>query len=91
MRGTLCLGMKQDETTSEKTRKYVQNSVVSYIWQEPYCTLSWMKKVIRESSIPSTDLKRVFRDLVSEYGDKKRFRKLFDICRNAHFNYRLVE
>jgi hypothetical protein len=83
--------MEQREKHTEKTRKYVQNSVVSYIWQEPYCTLSWMKKVIRESSIPSTDLMRVFRDLVTEYGDKKRFRKLFDICRKAHFNYRLVE
>ena len=75
----------------EKTRKYVQNSMVSYIWQEPYCTLPWMKKVIRESAIPSTELKRAFRDLVAEYGDRKRFRKLFDICRKANFNYRLVE
>ncbi len=83
--------MESREQPSEKTRKYVQNSIVSYLWQEPYSTLPWIKKVIRESAIPSTELKRAFRDLVTEYGNQKRFRKLFNICRKAHFNYLLVE
>ena len=83
--------MESREQSSEKTREYVQNSIVSYLWQEPYCTLPWIKKVIRESAIPSTEMKRAFRDLVTEYGNRKRFRKLFNICRKAHFNYLLVE
>jgi len=83
--------METSKQSSEKIGKYIQNSIVSYLWQEPYCTLPWIKKVIRESAIPSTEMKRAFRDLVTEYGDQKRFRKLFNICRKAHFNYHLVE
>jgi hypothetical protein len=83
--------MESREQSNEKTRKYIQNSIISYIWQEPYCTLPWIRKVIKESGIPSTELKRAFRDLVKEYGNHKRFRTLFDICRKAHFNYLLVE
>ena len=88
---TLCFIMTTSNQSNGKIGKYVQNSIVSYLWQEPYCTLPWIKKVIRESAIPSPDLKRTFRDLVKEYGNRKRFRKLFDICRNANFNYRPVE
>ena len=83
--------MVSREESNVNYRKYIQNSIVSYIWQEPYCTLRWIRNVIKESGIPSTELKRAFRDLVNEYGDHKRFRTLFDICRKAHFNFLLVE
>ena len=71
---------------TEKTRKYVENSVLSYIWEEPYCTLKWIRRTIRESGIRSTDLKKVFRNLLRDYGSDKRYRVLFDICRKAHFD-----
>jgi hypothetical protein len=83
--------MESREQAKEKTRKYIQNSIVSYIWQEPFRTLPWIRKEIQKSGISSPDLKRAFRNLVKEYGDHKRFRTLFDICRNAHFNCLLVE
>ena len=83
--------MESREQLKNKTREYIQNSIISYLWQEPYSTLKWIRRVIKESQIQSTELKRVFRDLVREYGNHQRFRELFNICRNAHFNYRLVE
>jgi hypothetical protein len=83
--------MGSSNIKSEKTRKYVQNAIISYLWQEPYCTLPWIKETIRESEISATELKRAFRDLVTEYGNRKRFRTLFNNCRKANFNYRLVE
>jgi hypothetical protein len=71
---------------SEKTRKYVENSVLSYIWEEPYCTLKWIRRTIRESEIRPGDLKKVFRNLLKDYGNNKRYRLLFDICRKADFD-----
>jgi hypothetical protein len=71
---------------SERDRKYVENSVLSYIWEEPYCNLKWIRRTIRDSKIRSSDLKKVFRNLLKDYGSNKRYRILFDICRKADFD-----
>lgn len=78
------------DRTSEKTGEYIKNSIISYLWEEPYCTLRWIRRQIKESGVRKTELKRIFRDLVRDYGNHKRFRTLFDICRAADFDCRHV-
>jgi hypothetical protein len=78
---------KQNKTAKD----YVRNSLVAFLWDEPYSNSKWIKGILVESGISKLDLKNIFVELLRDYGDDKRYREIFKICRKANFNIRLIK
>jgi hypothetical protein len=56
-----------------------------YLIKSPECDIKWAVTIIRNTSISPNDLRKVLLDL-EDFGDRRRFRKLFNVCRYAGFN-----
>ncbi len=56
-----------------------------YLIKSPECDIKWAVTIIRNTSISPNDLRKVLFDL-EDFGDRRRFRKLFNACRDAKFN-----
>ena len=56
-----------------------------YLIKSPECDLRWAANIIKHSAISPKDLRRVLCEL-EDFGDRRRYRKLLNICRNAQFN-----
>ena len=72
--------------SKNQTHEYIKNRLIDYITSKPYCDLRWIIKKIRLSGIDPIDLANIFLELRT-YVDKDEFKTIFDICRNAKFNY----
>jgi hypothetical protein len=55
-----------------------------YLIKSPECDLKWAATLIKHASISSEDLRRVLNEL-ENFGDKRRYRKLLSLCREASF------
>ena len=66
-------------------KKHVRNSIILYLTDESYCASEWIKNRIIGSWINEEDLKKVFCDLLEDYGNNPLYRKLFKICQKAGF------
>ncbi len=83
--------MEENGKRKGSAKEYVRNSLIAFLWDEPYSTYKWIKAILKESEISKLDLKNIFVDLLRDYGNNKRFRELFKICRKANFNIRLIK
>jgi hypothetical protein len=61
-----------------------------YLIKSPECDLRWIKDILRDSAIPSMDLKSLLYEM-EEFGDKKRYRKILKVCYDANFNCKEIE
>jgi len=64
---------------------FVKVNLGSYLTATPGCDLEWIKLIISISGINPGDLANVFIDM-DDFGDKKRYKKIFKICRNVKFD-----
>ena len=55
-----------------------------YLIKSPECDSRWAVAVIRSTSISPVDFRRVLYELEG-FGDSRRYRKLYNACRNANF------
>lgn len=61
-----------------------------YLIKSPECDLKWAATLIKHASIPPQDLRRVLSQL-EDFGDRRRYRKLLNLCRDACFNCSAVK
>jgi hypothetical protein len=68
---------------------FVRVNLSSYLTGSPGCDLDWIKLIISISGIQPSDLANIFIDM-DEFGDRKRYRKIFKICRNVKFDHEAI-
>lgn len=56
-----------------------------YLIKSPECDIKWAVMIIRSASISPNDLRKVLFEL-EDFGDRRRYRKLFNACRDAKFD-----
>jgi hypothetical protein len=56
-----------------------------YLIKSPECDIKWAVMIIRNTSISQNDLRKLLLEL-EDFGDRRRYRKLFNACRDAKFN-----
>jgi hypothetical protein len=77
------------ESPEEIAIDFVKVNLGSYLTGAPGCDFEWIKLIIGISGIAPGDLANVFLDL-DGFGDKKRYRKIFKLCRNENFHCELI-
>lgn len=63
---------------------FVKVNLGSYLTGARGCDLEWIKLIIGISGIAPGDLANMFIEM-EDFGDSKRYKKIFKICRNAKF------
>ena len=63
---------------------FVKVNLGSYLSGVRGCDLEWIKLIIGISGITPGDLANIFIEM-EDFGDSKRYKKIFKICRNAKF------
>ena len=62
----------------------------SYLTCAPGCDLEWIKLIISISGINPNDLIDIFSDMEG-FGDKRRYRKIYKLCRNVGFDSTAIQ
>ena len=64
---------------------FVKVNLGSYLTRAPGCDFEWIKLIIGISGILSGDLADIFLEMEG-FGDSKRYKKIFKLCRNENFH-----
>jgi hypothetical protein len=64
---------------------FVRVNLGSYLTESPGCDLDWIKLIINISGIQPGDLASIFIDMES-FGNRRRYKKIFKICRSVKFD-----
>jgi hypothetical protein len=72
------------ESPEEIAIDFVKVNLGSYLTRAPGCDFEWIKLIISISGISSSDLANIFLD-IDGFGDSRRYRRIFKVCRNANF------
>jgi hypothetical protein len=78
------------ETPEEIAVDFVRVNLSSYLTGAPGCDLEWIKLIIGISGVRPGDLANLFIDM-DGFGDRRRYRRIFRICRNAKFNGAIIQ
>ena len=73
------------ESPEELTSDFVKVNLGSYLTGAPGCDFEWIKLIIGMSGISPGELANLFLEM-DGFGDNKRYRKIFRLCRNANFH-----
>jgi hypothetical protein len=73
----------------EITKRYVRNSLRTYLEGEDNCSLTWIKGIIKQSGIRVEPLLRVFTES-RDIGDQEKYKIIFEICQEAQFNAKYI-
>ncbi len=68
---------------------FVQVNLGSYLTGAPGCDFEWIKLIIGISGISAGDLANIFVEM-DGFGDSKRYKKIFKLCRNANFHSEIL-
>ena len=69
----------------EISRDLIKVNLGSFLTNAPGCDLEWIKLIIHISGISPGGLEDIFFEF-HDFGDKKKYKKIFKICRNAKFD-----
>jgi hypothetical protein len=78
------VGIKM-KSPEEIIYEFAEDNLIHYLKKDPGCDLEWIKLIINMSGIKPGDLEDLLNDL-EFVGDKRRYKKIVKICRDAKFD-----
>ncbi len=78
------------KSPKEISREFVEDNLRDYLNKKPGCDLEWIKLITHISGIDPGHLEDIF-DELEGFGDKKRYKKMFDICCKAKFDCEAIK
>ena len=77
------------ESPEEIAIDFVKVNLGNYLTGAPGCDFEWIKLIIGISGISSGDLANVFLEM-DGFGNNKRYKRIFKLCRNVNFHSEMI-